>query len=116
MAEGDCVKIGLPGINAFSKASIVPEAKSKPNRIDTERSFIEHVMKRTLFSVFQRLAAMSTRNPQGLIEDLKALRPEANVHELIDYCNMWTSYVSDEMKKEGIYEQDIIIMHKVCEK
>ena len=82
----------------------------------TERALTQHIMKRTLYAMFQRLSSMANRNPNGLIEDLKVLRKSPDNKALIDYCNMWTNHLTVEMDVEGMFEQDSKIMHAICKK
>lgn len=105
------VKFELPSINIGSVANLDNTIKA-PVALD-ERKFIEHVMRRTLFSVFSRLSMIATRNPSGLIEDLKELTVDYNKLGR-DHAAMWAKHVSDEMDIEGLFEHDKIMMHKIC--
>jgi hypothetical protein len=100
------VTFSLMGIDMNTTANI----NDKPSIALSERDFIEHVMRRTLFSVFSRMAMIAKRNPDGLIEDLQ------DMDNIKDNAVMWAKHVSVEMEIDGLFEHDKLIMHKICGK
>lgn len=103
----------LVGMDVNSKANIRP-AQLPVDFMLTERGLIEHIMRRSLYAIFQRFAVMSVRNPDGLIADLKALRKDETKQALLDYTKMWSTHLSIEMDTEGLFDQDIELMRNIC--
>jgi len=118
MRERNTVSFALTGIDmnsvAESPVKVAPQPEVKLKYEFTERGLIEHIMKRSLYAIFQRMSTMANRNPDGLIDDLKTLRKDGTNKGLVDYCSMWTNHLCVEMDTEGLFEQDAKVMRAIC--
>jgi hypothetical protein len=115
MASDNHTSFNLSGINVGHIADIgmfaLPPVKPpKVSMLMDEKGFIQHIMRRSMHFIFKKMASRAVIAPEGLLMDLANLHNDKTGKSLLDYTHVWVKYLSDEMDREDIINNDIAVM------